>query len=67
MLGLSRSGYYRWCGSAPGRAARVAGDARLAGRIRGVHAASGGVYGSPRVHAELRRRARWSTASGWSG
>ncbi|GAA2265438.1 hypothetical protein GCM10010402_21450 [Actinomadura luteofluorescens] len=44
----------RWRGSAPARAARVAGDARLAGRVRGVHAASGGVYGSPRVHAELR-------------
>ncbi|WP_435869142.1 IS3 family transposase [Actinomadura coerulea] len=54
VLGLSRSGYYRWCSSAPARAARVAGDARLAGRIRGVHAAWGGVYGSPRVHAELR-------------
>lgn len=54
VLGLSRSGYYRWRGSAPARAARVAADARLAGRIRGVHAASGGVYGSPRVHAELR-------------
>ncbi|MWA07459.1 IS3 family transposase [Actinomadura sp. LD22] len=36
------------------RAARVADDARPAARIRGVHAASGGVYGSPRVHAKLR-------------
>ncbi|KAB2388828.1 IS3 family transposase [Actinomadura montaniterrae] len=54
VLGLSRSGYDRWRGSALARAARVAGDARLAGRIRGVLAAWGGVYGAPRVHAELR-------------
>jgi putative transposase len=31
-------------------------EAALVAEIRRIHARSGGVYGSPRVHAELRRR-----------
>ncbi len=54
MLGISRSGFYRWRAAAPARAAQIAADVRLAERIRTVHAASGQAYGSPRVHAELR-------------
>lgn len=30
-------------------------DAELTGRIRQIHDESGGVYGSPRVHAVLKR------------
>jgi HTH-like domain len=30
----------------------------LVAEVRAIHAESGGTYGSPRVHAELRRRGR---------
>ncbi|MFE4869209.1 IS3 family transposase [Streptomyces sp. NPDC056682] len=30
-------------------------DAELTGQIRAIHAESGGIYGSPRVHAVLKR------------
>jgi transposase InsO family protein len=54
VLGVSRSGFYRWQAAAPARAARTARDAALAERIRVVHAESGHTYGVPRVTAELR-------------
>ncbi|MBC3842977.1 IS3 family transposase [Streptacidiphilus sp. 4-A2] len=54
VLGLSRSGFYRWTAGAPARAARAAADVELAARIRAVHADSDGTYGAPRVTAELR-------------
>jgi putative transposase len=53
LLGVSRSGYYDWERSAPSD--RELSDAWLLERIRGIHEDSGGTYGSPRVHAELRR------------
>jgi putative transposase len=52
VLDVSRSGYHAWARRAPSRRARE--DARLTGRIREIHAANRRVYGSPRVHAELR-------------
>ena len=58
--GVTRSAYYAWTASAaqgPSLAARE--EARLVGEIRRIHARSGGAYGAPRVHAQLRRR-------GWS-
>src|SRR5437763_6298454 len=54
LLGVSRSGYYDWERSAPSD--RELTDAWLIERIRAIHAESGGTYGSPRVHAELRRQ-----------
>ena len=54
ILNVSRSAFYRWRRSAPERAARADQDAQLVERIRAVHADSGGTYGSPRIHAELR-------------
>jgi putative transposase len=55
--GVTRSAYYEWiAGAAQGPADRHREQARLVAEIRRIHARSGGVYGVPRVHAELRRR-----------
>jgi putative transposase len=51
-LGVSRSGYYEWAGRSPSD--RALTDAWLTERIRAIHWAHRGVYGAPRVHADLR-------------
>jgi putative transposase len=51
VLGVSESGYYARRGRAP--SARAIRHAWLTDVIRQVHAESFGVYGAPRVHAEL--------------
>ena len=51
VLGVSRSGYYAWARRRP--PARSLRREKLTDRIRQVHTASRGLYGSPRVHAEL--------------
>src|SRR5215216_1257403 len=53
MVGVSESGYWAWARRAPSD--RALYDAWLTERIRAVHAASSGRYGSPRVHAMLAR------------
>ncbi len=54
VLGVSPSGYYaRRARPAPKRATE---DARLAAEIRAAHKASRGIYGSPRVHRELKAK-----------
>jgi putative transposase len=52
VLGVSTSGYYAWA-KRPA-SARADADGALTARIRAVHQASRGLYGAPRVHAELR-------------
>ncbi len=52
LLAVSRSGYYAWR-SRP-ESQRAQDDRRLLVAIRRIHAASGGVYGSPRIWAELK-------------
>jgi putative transposase len=52
VLGVSRSGFHAWERRAPSR--RQLEDERLTARIREIHAENRGVYGSPRIHAELR-------------
>lgn len=55
--GVSTSAYYDWRraqDSEPSPAQQAEAD--LIAEIRTVHEASGGTYGSPRVHAELRRQ-----------
>jgi putative transposase len=54
LLGVSESGYWAWCRRAPSD--RALYDAWLIERVRVIHAASKGRYGSPRVHAMLRRQ-----------
>ena len=56
VLRVSRSGYYAWRRRTPGARARE--DAVLAARIRAIHEASDGIYGTPRIHAELRSEGR---------
>jgi putative transposase len=57
-LAVSTSGYYAWRRRGPSRRAQA--DAVLAVQIHTVFVAGRGVYGSPRVHAALRRHGvRW--------
>jgi len=53
VLAVSPSGYYAWQGR-PLIAPRVDANRGLRVRIRAIHAASRGRYGSPRVHAALQ-------------
>jgi putative transposase len=52
VLGVSRSGFHAWERRAP--SARALEDERLTERIREIHRENRRVYGSPRIHAELR-------------
>jgi len=59
LLDVSRSGYYQWAGQAAGRAQgqlgpRAARRADLVVKIKVAHDRSDGVYGSPRITADLR-------------
>ena len=54
VLGVSPSGYYA-CKSRP-PSKRVADDARIGAEVAAAHKTSRGIYGSPRVHRELRAR-----------
>ena len=74
VLGVSPSGYYAW--RRRGRSRRAKRDEELRGTLRTIHAASGGTYGVPRVHAELsaqgcgvgrKRVVRLMGEAGWAG
>jgi putative transposase len=52
VLGVTRSGFYEWLKEPLSDRAKE--DQRLVGLIRGFYAASGGVYGSPRIFKDLR-------------
>ena len=51
LLQVSPSGYYAW--RARPESARARRDRELMSKIRRIHEASKGVYGSPRIYAEL--------------
>jgi len=53
LYGVTRGGYYAWRDRPPSE--RMKEDARLMDKIRGAHQASRETYGSPRVHAALKR------------
>jgi putative transposase len=52
LLEVSRSGYYEWATRGPSE--RDLQDLLLIEKIREIHKANRGVYGAPRIHAELR-------------
>ena len=74
LLGVSRAGFHAWERRAPLQ--RALHDAWLVEQIRAIHRRSRETYGSPRVHAELRRQGvrigrkraeRLMRATGFSG
>ncbi len=74
VLGVSPSGYYAWRKRPLSTRART--DVELTARVEGVHRASRGTYGAPRIHAELtaeglpigrKRIARLMRAAGLQG
>ena len=52
---IPSSTYYRWHRAEREPCERRRRDAELTGQIREIHADSAGIYGSPRVHAVLKR------------
>jgi transposase InsO family protein len=53
LMEVSRSAYYQWQRHEPSR--RQIDDDKLGERIAAIHTKSRGIYGCPRVHAQLRR------------
>ena len=54
VLVVSTSGYYRWKNATP--SARSLRRSSLTTEVCGEHERSRGVYGSPRIHAQLCKR-----------
>lgn len=51
-MGVTRQGFYAWKGRAP--SARARADLELGELIGRIHDETLGIYGAPRIHAELR-------------
>jgi transposase InsO family protein len=58
VVGASVSGFYAWLRAIPAVRDRAAAEAELRSHIGRIFSARRHVYGSPRVHAELRREGR---------
>jgi putative transposase len=58
VLDVAASTYYGWLAQERDPSARRRDDAELLAEIVEIHDRSGDTYGSPRVHATLRRRGR---------
>jgi hypothetical protein len=56
VLGIAPSTFYGWLAQNRAPSARRRVDEQVLAEITDIHARSGGTYGSPRVHATLRRR-----------
>jgi transposase InsO family protein len=58
VIGVSVAGFYAWLRAIPTLQSKAEAEAELRGHIGRIFAARRRVYGSPRVHAELRREGR---------
>jgi putative transposase len=58
IVGVSVSGFYAWLHAIPTLQSRAEAEAELRGHIGRIFPARRRVYGSPRIHAELRREGR---------
>jgi transposase InsO family protein len=58
VVGVSVSGFYAWLRAIPTIQHRAEADTELRGHIGRIFVTKRRVYGSPRVHAELRREGR---------
>ena len=58
VVGVGVSGFYAWLRAIPALQSKAEAEAELRGHIGRIFAAGRRVYGSPRVHAELRRDGR---------
>ncbi len=58
VVGVSVSGFYAWLRAIPALQSKAEAEAEPRGHIGRIFAARRRVYGSPRVHAELRRDGR---------
>jgi putative transposase len=56
-LGISANSYYAWRNRAESK--RATANRELLGEMQRIHFDSSGTYGSPRVHAVLRRTAQF--------
>jgi putative transposase len=65
VLEVSPAGYYAWRDRPVSK--RTKSNAALLAAIRQVHQDSSGRYGSPRVHAVLRRQGRGTSRGRMSG
>jgi putative transposase len=52
VMGVSRGGFYAWRSRPP--SARAIADEALTAQITAIHDQTLGIYGAPRIHAELR-------------
>jgi putative transposase len=55
VLQVPTSTFYGWVAQHRDPCQRRRDDRALLGRIQAIHERSGGTYGAPRVHAQLRR------------
>ncbi|MFX0578880.1 IS3 family transposase [Nocardia nepalensis] len=56
VLGIASSTFYGWMKQSEKPSQQRLDDEQLLAEIVDIHTSSGGTYGSPRVHAMLRRR-----------
>lgn len=56
VLGVSRSGYYKWAGRGPSRRAKQ--NTQFSRRIRRIWEESRKTYGAPRIHKQLEAEGR---------
>ena len=67
VLGVPVSTFYGWLARRRHPSPRDIEEVWLGEQIQRIHAESGGTYGSPKVHAQLRREGIRVSRSGWSG